>query len=212
MTPYYTDDLVTIFHGDCREILPSIEDVAVVVTDPPYGIGWKPRVTHQNSPWVDWERPNIDHLLVGDYHCFWGGNYFADQLPVVESWLIWAKRPEGPDFDRDARSYSVCEMAWTDYGHKPRIRHHVWDGGKRAGDVSNREFLHPAQKPLEIMRWSIGLCPAIEGPVVDPYAGSGTTLVAAKSLGRASIGIEIEERYCEIAANRCRQEVLGLVG
>ena len=68
---------------------------------------------------------------------------------------------------------------------------------------------HPTQKPLEIMEWIVGIAPP--GTVLDPYAGSGTTLVAAKSLNRKAIGVECVERYCEVAANRLRQEVLGLV-
>jgi DNA modification methylase len=205
--PYYADDLVTLYHGDCRELLPGIE-ADVVVTDPPYGIGWLPRVNHQDTPWRDDERFDVLPLLdIGSGHCFWGGNYFP--LPPTESWLLWIKRPLGYDFDGDPRSYSTVEMAWTDFGGKPRTHNQTWDGGKRAGDPSNREFLHPAQKPLELMRWCIELAPP--GTVLDPFAGSGTTLLAAKSLNRKSIGIEIEERYCEIAANRCRQEVLGLV-
>lgn len=209
MTPYYQDDAVTIYHGDAREVVPGLGRVALVATDPPYGIGWKPRVNHQDQPWTD-ERLDITFALVGDHHCVWGGNYFTDLLPPSESWLVWIKRPAGFNFDNDQRSYSVAEMAWTDYGHKPRTMHFTWDGGMRAGEPSNREFSHPAQKPLELMRWCIGLCPIETGLVLDPFAGSGTTLRAAKDLGRKAVGIEIEERYCEIAAKRMGQEVLDL--
>jgi site-specific DNA-methyltransferase (adenine-specific) len=101
-------------------------------------------------------------------------------------------------------------MAWTDYGGKPKMRHHVWDGGLRAGDVSNREFSHPAQKPLEIMKWCIVLAPNEPKLILDPFMGSGTTLRAAKDLNRRCIGIEIEEKYCEIAAKRCSQSVMNL--
>ena len=208
MTPYYSDDWVTIYHGDSREILPSLEPIALVATDPPYGIGWKPRVNHQDQPWRD-VRLDISFALVGAYHCIWGGNYFSDVLEPSEAWLVWIKRPSGFNFDNDERSYSVCELAWTDYGTKPRMKHLTWDGGMRAGDSSNRHFVHPAQKPLELMHWSISLCPE-PGTVLDPFAGSGTTRRAAKDLGRKAIGIEIEERYCEVAADRCAQEVLAI--
>lgn len=210
MTPYYQDDWVTIYHGDAFEIVPLLDRPTVVITDPPYGIGWKPRVNHRDTPWDD-IRPDISPLLVGDYHCIWGGNYFTDMLVPSESWLLWIKRPAGFDFDNDSRTYSVAELAWTDYGGKPRMKHHVWDGGLRAGDHSNREFSHPAQKPLEVMRWCVSLCPS-DGTVLDPFAGSGTTLRAAKDHGHKAIGIEIEERYCEIAAKRCAQEVIDLGG
>ena len=197
MTPYYSDDLVTIYHGDCREWMPEAD---VIMTDPPYGIGW--------ADW-DHERPDIASIIGSRPALVWGGNYYADQLPVSESWFIWVKRPV-VGFDNDPRTYATVEMAWSDFGGKPRIRNHVWDGGKRAGDSSNRKFLHPTQKPLEIMRWCVSESP--KGTILDPFMGSGTTLRAAKDLGRRAIGIEIEERYCEIAAQRCRQEVLGLAG
>lgn len=208
MKPYYQDESVTIYHGDCREILPTLGKVDLVLTDPPYGINWKPRVNHQDSPWTDDQRPDITNLLTGYYHCVWGGNYFTDVLRPTESWLIWLKRPEG--FENDKRSYSTLEMAWTDYGIKPRSKMFVWDGGKRQGDASNREFLHPAQKPLEVMAWSIALCPSTANIILDPFMGSGTTLRAAKDLGRKAIGIEIEERYCELAAKRMAQMAMDL--
>ena len=210
MKPYYQDDAVTIYHGDCREILPELPKVDLVLTDPPYGIGWHPRVNNLDSPWKDDERPSLDGIIVGTNNCVWGGNYFTDQLTVSESWLIWIKRPDGYNFDNDSRTYAVCEMAWTDYGGKPRTKHHCWDGGLRAGDASNREFSHPAQKPLEIIKWCISIAPDEPQLILDPFMGSGTTLRAAKDLNRKAIGIEIEEKYCEIAAKRMMQEVLPL--
>jgi DNA modification methylase len=210
VTPYYQDDLVTIYHGDAYAVVSTLAVPDLVCTDPPYGIGWRPRVNHRDSPWRDDARPMIAPLLVGRRNVVWGGNYFAPQLPVSEAWLVWVKRPAGYDFDNDTRSYATCEIAWSDFGGKPRTLHHTWDGGLRAGDRSNREFSHPAQKPVELMRWCIGLAPNLPTVVLDPFAGSGATLVAAKSMGRRAIGIEIEERYCEIAARRCSQDVLGL--
>lgn len=187
----------TLYLGDCYEIVPTLGGVPSVVTDPPYGIGWKPRVNHQNQPWID-VRPDIRPLLVGKSHCFWGGNYFTDQLPASESWLIWLKRPAG--FDEDPRTYAPCELAWSDFGGKPRTKTHVWDGGKRAGAKDNRSFCHPAQKPIEVMNWCVSLTNA--DLVLDPFMGSGTTGVACANLGRKFIGIEIEPSYFEIACER----------
>jgi DNA modification methylase len=204
--PYYERGGITIYHGDCREILPQLEPVDLVLTDPPYGIGWVPRINHQDAPWKDSDRGDVS-LVSGRSNCIWGGNYFTDVLPPSESWLVWIKRPIGVGFEEHEKSFSPMEMAWTDYGGKPRIRVHVWDGGKRAGDADNRTFCHPAQKPLELMRWCIELAPYNQ-TILDPFMGSGTTLRAAKDLGRKAIGIEIEERYCEIAAKRLSQEVL----
>ena len=204
MKPYYEADGITIYHGDCREF-GLLGDVTV--TDPPYGIGWKPRVNNRDSGWDDSERADIVWLLRGSL-CVWGGNYYSDVLPPSESWLIWLKRP-AVVFDGDERTYAPLEMAWTNFGGRPRCKTHVWDGGKRQGDKQNRTFCHPAQKPVEVMAWSIA-CSDTEGAVFDPFMGSGTTLVAAKNLGRKAIGIEIEERYCEIAAERLSQTVLAL--
>lgn len=208
MKPYYEQDGITIYHGDAFEVVPTLAPVDAVITDPPYGIGWHPRVNHQDSPWVDDQALDLRPFLVGRYHCIWGGNYFANHLPASEAWLVWIKRPEGFDFDADPRTYSTIEMAWTDFGGKPRMKHHAWDGGKRAGDASNRHFSHPAQKPLELMRWCIGLAPLAD-TVLDPFMGSGTTLRAAKDLGKRAIGVEIEERYCEVAVQRLSQGVLA---
>lgn len=208
MKEYYSDDAVTIYHGDAFDVLPHVA-ADVLVTDPPYGINWQPRVNNRDGRWVDDERPDLAPFIAAtNSHCVWGGNYFTDTLPPSEAWLVWIKRPAGFDFDNDGRSYSVIEMAWTDFGGKPRMKHHVWDGGMRAGDSSNRSFCHPAQKPLEVMRWAVSLAP--DGVVLDPFMGSGTTLRAAKDLNRKAIGIELDERYCEIAAKRMAQEVLAL--
>lgn len=186
----------TLYLGDCLEILPTLPKVDAVVTDPPYGIGWRPRVNHQDSPWEDSE-VDILACMVASTHCFWGGNYYADRLPKSESWRIWLKRPAG--FDDDPRTYSPCEMAWTDYGGKPRIKTHVWDGGMRQGRPENRTFCHPAQKPVEVMEWCI---PIDAQTILDPFMGSGTTGVACANLGRKFIGIEIEPKYFEIACER----------
>jgi len=206
--PYYEDEAVTIYHGDCREILPHLPKVDAVVTDPPYGIGWVPRVNHRedNHIWVDNKAFDPRPFMIADRHLFWGANYFCRLLPHSEAWFLWLKRPAS--FDNCVKTFAPCEMAWIDFKGKQRVNHHVWDGGLRAGDTSNRDFLHPAQKPLEVMRWCVRESKA--DLIFDPFMGSGTTLRAAKDLGRKAIGIEIEEKYCEIAAKRMAQEVLPL--
>lgn len=205
MTPYYTDDSVTIYHADCREWMPEAD---VLVTDPPYGIGRDGqtpstgghggRKGYAHLGW-DSERPDratFDRMLrAAPVAIVWGGNYFADLLPPTGKWLVW---------DKGQRiNQSDGELAWTSMPGAVRIY------------VQNRVALmqdgavHPTQKPLSVMRWCVAMT---TGTILDPFMGSGTTLVAAKSLSRKAIGIEIEERYCEIAARRCSQEVLGLVG
>lgn len=200
--PYFDDGQVTIYHADCREILPALKADAVV-TDPPYGIGWVPRVNHRGDDhvWVDDKQFDPRPFLVAKQHVFWGGNYYAHLLPPTEAWFVWMKRPS-TGFEGDRRSYAMAEMAWSDLGTKPLVKTHVWDGGKRAGRAENRTFCHPSQKPVEVMTWCVA---ETTGVVLDPFMGSGTTLRAAKDLGRRAIGVEIEERYCEIAAERMAQ-------
>ena len=192
---------ITLYLGDCREILPTLPKVDAVVTDPPYGIGWKPRVNHQDQPWVDQIDFDIRDFLVASKHIIWGGQYFADKLPVSEGWLTWCKRPLSHDFSDDSRSYATTELAWRDFG-KSKFMSLVWDGGKREGDASNRTFCHPSQKPIEVMEWCVRQLPPECQSVLDPFMGSGTTGVAAVKLGRKFIGIEIDPKYFDIACKR----------
>tara|TARA_R110000822_G_scaffold62916_10_gene154875 strand:+ start:1819 stop:2508 length:690 start_codon:yes stop_codon:yes gene_type:complete len=187
--------------GDCREILPTLGKVDAVVTDPPYGIGWKPRVTHQDQTWVDEINFDITSFLVGRYHLIWGGQYFADKLPQADGWLTWCKRPSLFGFANDDRNYATTELAWRDWG-KAKFMVHVWDGGMRAGDADNRTFCHPSQKPIEVMEWCVRQVPTDAHTILDPFMGSGTTGVACVKLGRKFIGIEIEPKYFDIACRR----------
>jgi DNA modification methylase len=187
--------------GDCRDILPTLGAFDAVVTDPPYGINWKPRVNHQDQQWVDEINFDIRDFLVGRYNLVWGGQYFADKLPVSEGWLTWVKRPTNHDFSNDDRSYSSTELAWRDWG-KPRFIAHVWDGGMRAGTAENRTFCHPSQKPVEVMDWCIRQVPVDAHSILDPFMGSGTTGIACVKQGRAFTGIEMDAAYFDIACAR----------
>lgn len=217
--PYYADETTTIYLGDCREILPFLGPVGVVLTDPPYGISY--RSNHNSSrrgKWARWVRYENLPGIVGDDApldpefllevdvptVIFGGNYCADQLPPARCWLVWDKRDTiGPNRQAD------CELAWTNLDKPSRLYRHMWSGLLRAGEenVARSQKLHPHQKPVALMRWALDYTDS-EGIVLDPFMGSGTTLRAAKDLGRRSIGIEIEERYCEIAVGRLSQEVL----
>jgi DNA modification methylase len=201
VTPYYADDLVTIYHGDCREWMPEAD---VIVTDPPYGIatkwvggsrghGWD-AAGRKRSARNAWDQGPGDISCILEMRCptvIWGGNYFT--VPPARGWLVWRKETTG-------FSLADAELAWTNLDQPVR----VFTLPRNKGPAPE----HPTTKPLSLMIWTISFCPP--GTILDPYMGSGSTLVAAKSLGRRAIGIEIEERYCEIAASRCSQEVLGL--
>jgi DNA modification methylase len=204
----------TMILGDCREVVSSLDGIDAVISDPPYGIGAgaeafrrgtrKFEPTYERGDWDNY-RPDLSPFLrIGRYHLFWGGQYFTDQLPVANGWVTWIKRPINFDFSGDSRSYATTELAWRDWG-KARHLTHVWDGGKRAGDPSNRTFCHPSQKPLEVMEWCVEQLPAIAQTVLDPFMGSGTTGVACAKHGRKFIGIEINEGYFETACRRIQE-------
>ena len=184
---------VRLYCGDCLELLPQLEagSVDAVVTDPPYGIsattmtlGKGKKEFHRGS-W-DQSRPDIGLVVsVGRLHCIWGGNYFTDVLPPTNDWLVWHKK-------NDDRSFSECELAWTDYGKQTRHLSHHWGG---------EEKQHPTQKPVAVIEWCLSFVPS-ESIVLDPFMGSGTTGVACVKTGRAFIGMEIEPKYFEIAVKR----------
>jgi DNA modification methylase len=218
MTPYYQDDFVTIYHADCRQMDLAALGADVVVTDPPYGIGWNTRGGSsgrggQDFPAMVGDQQYFDPsflLALGLPTVMFGANHYADRLPPSPSWLVWDKRPAMRSTDQ-----ADCELAWSNLGGPARMFRFAWNGGHteiyaNRGELANgKRRYHPTQKPIALMSWVIERCP--KGAILDPFVGSGTTLLAAKRLGRHAIGIEIEERYCEIAARRCSQEVLGLV-
>ena len=217
MKPYYQDASVTIYHGDCREVLPLIGSDALVVTDPPYGVNLRTSyatnkrsnlaASNDYAPVFGDDAPfDPSHLLGFAGSVLWGANYYANKLPPRGSWLVWDKRDGGtPDDGADA------ELAWVSgvSGTVPRLLRHKWRGIIKASERNERR-MHPTQKPVALMAWCLSFFPDSSRLVVDPYMGSGPTLRAAKDLCRRAIGIEIDERYCEIAARRCSQETLDL--
>jgi DNA modification methylase len=197
MKPYYEHAGITIYHGDCREVLPHVT-ADVLVTDPPYGLAdkWSGGTWATDPMYADarrWDRApftNIAAVIAKTPHAIvWGGNYYS--LPPSRCWLAWEKSARMP-------TMADLELAWTnlDRPAKSWIEDRNPDGKR----------WHPTQKPVSLMQWCLGFVP--DGVVLDPFMGSGTTLVAAKNLCRRAIGIDIEERYCEIAAKRLSQEVM----
>ena len=194
--PYFRDDAVVIYHADCRDVLPKMPQVDLVLTDPPYGIGIAANPFRQRFEQSGWDDCRVDADLLataisaGRDAIIWGGNYFG--LNGNQCFLVWDKG-QSEDF-----SSAMCEYAWATLKIPAKIyRRLVWTYQKQ----------HPTQKPEELMRWCLSLVPDAQ-TILDPFMGSGTTLRAAKDLGRYAIGIEIEERYCEIAARRMAQGVL----
>ena len=216
MTPYYDHAGIQIFHGDCREILPELGPVDLVLTDPPYGIDWNtdytrftnsiansPRKAHQK---IVGDSGDFDiDIIFGDWELIWWGAHLAPwKIKAHGSWLVWDKR-----FDNGKSFLSDAELAWWSQGKGVYIFKHTWQGMIRNKTGEPRRRNHPNEKPLSLMKWCIEKAKST-GLICDPYMGSGTTLRAAKDLDRKAIGIEIEEKYCEIAAKRLSQEVLQL--
>jgi site-specific DNA-methyltransferase (adenine-specific) len=212
LTPYYQHDGITIYHGDCREVLPTLEPASIdlVLTDPPYGIGHPTNYAERNRGVIFPCRNNYPPVFGDDqpfdpshllkWPCIlWGANYYADRLPPVSGWLVWDK--ERPD----TLDQSTCELAWSNFVKGVRRFRYLWNGCMRA---SNEPLVHPTQKPTALMVWCLSLKWTPPGLVLDPYMGSGPIVEAAKLVGRRAIGIEIEERYCEVAAKRLAQGVL----
>jgi DNA modification methylase len=203
MRPYYEEDGITIYHGDCREILPQLGTDAIL-TDPPYGVGAHNgigkygRIRSKGNP--AWDVAGVDLAHLPDVQrIIWGGNYF--HLPQSRMFLLWDK---GAGFA--GRDFAECEQAWCSWDGNARIY--------RRDPLAHRDYVgkeHPTEKPIPLMQWCVGRFPNPVSVLADPYLGSGSTLVAAKNIGMRAIGIELEERYCEIAAKRLSQSVLELV-
>jgi DNA modification methylase len=179
--------------GDCLQVMPLLGRVDAVVTDPPYGIGfgakhtkWSANRSTKLGTW-DGEIPDIAPLLdVADALIVWGGERFS--LPVRRRWLTWVKPDAAPTF-------ASTEYAWTSMDAP--ARHFVY----AVGAVNQERVGHPTQKPVALMEWCLGFLPDAK-TILDPFMGSGTTLVACQRLGRQGIGIELDPDYFAIACKR----------
>lgn len=187
----------TLYLGDCREVLPTLDAFDALVTDPPYGIGfagqptkWQRRAGQAPESWDD---APVDCIELARskaaIQVIWGGNHYA--LPPSRGWLAWIK-PDAPP------SMGHFELAWT---NQPRITRQI----TYSISATNAERLgHPTQKPCEVMRFSIARFPQAR-TILDPFMGVGTTGAAAVTMGRAFTGIEIEPRYFDIACRRIEE-------
>ena len=222
-TPYYSDDHVTIYHGDCLELADLWTCADVLVTDPPYGVAYVsggPRInafgvrstTERKAVANDADTAARDEALTA-----WGtrpglvfGSWKQPRPERTLDRLIWFKRNTNPALGTNT--------PWSSADEEIYVLGSGWVGERSLGVIVTDEARagsgglaaqigHPTPKPVDLMRH---LLERTTGVIADPFMGSGTTLRAAKDLGRKAIGIELEERYCEIAAKRCAQEVLAL--
>ena len=227
MKPYFQRDGIQIFHADCRDVLPMLEpgSVDLVLTDPPYS-----PACHAGAR----SMTNLDESFV-TFAPVDDADWLADVTPLVRAWVVatmdwrhiaeiakappaglrfvrfgvWVKPNGAPQFSGDRPGPGWEGLAFL---HKEGGRM-KWNGGGRSSVfTANRiDGEHPTQKPDRLMREMVTLFTNSGETVLDPFMGSGTTLRAAMDLGRKAIGIEIEERYCEIAAKRLQQAVLPLM-
>ena len=209
MKPYYQDEHATIYHADARELLPQLA-FDVVVTDPPYGINYQQTIksARDYKKIAGDQNTDLARWIIKEVHpkpmLVFGINHFVDCLPVAGRWICWDKRVVE---SADKMLGSPFELAWINTpedkaGYMIRLQH----GGVLNADDHNVKRQHPTQKPVKLMRRCINYMP--KGVILDAFMGIGSTLRAAKDLNRKSIGIEIDEQYCEIAARRLAQEVL----
>lgn len=207
--PYYDQDGITIYHGDCSEILPALAPVELIVTDPPYGIGYEYGDGTDDSPdkhW-SWFLPILEMMREASPQVVFTHRQEAIwHLPKPDHLAVWHK-----PFNL---TYSIkgWQAKWEPIFIYGGVVTKMASGAKRpsstdswAYNTTPNIYGHPATKPVELMREIIS---TFSGVVCDPFMGSGTTLRAAKDLGRRAIGIEINKDYCDIAIERLRQGVL----
>lgn len=202
-----------LYLGDCLDIMPALGKVDAVVTDPPYGIraangfdgfdgfggiGTPIARRKYDGDW-DNDRPTkvcFEAILkAANSHIVWGGNYFTDMLPVSKKWLFWDKCQTMP-------TYSDGEIAWTSLSGVSTKRIIYNNNGLMAKE-KNR--VHPTQKPVVVMEWCLKQLPDNSLTILDPFMGSGTTGVACVKMGRKFIGIELDEKYFDIACKRIEE-------
>lgn len=223
MTPYYESGGITIYCGDAVQVMPFLPAVDLLLTDPPYGIGEasgkcpygggsrnnksRGKLAKATDYGVEeWDKKPLERWLLdmaiskAPCQIIFGGNYYA--LPPSPCWLVWDK-------DNGANDFADCELAWTNMRKAVRRLKWRWNGMlQEHGGIHKEPRWHPTQKPVEVMKWALSHAPEGTKTVLDPFMGSGTTLVAAKELGLSAIGIEREERYCAAAVKRLAQAQL----
>lgn len=196
----------TLYLADCMDVLPTLEGVDAIVSDPPYGIafqkgaGGKGLHSTRNLEPIKSDDAAFDpsHLLRWPCVLF-GGNHFYARLPDGGTFHAWDKScGVGP-----ADSFSDAEFAWTSFRGKSQVIRYLWKGVLQDGEKGLPKY-HVMQKPIEVMRWCIDMVPEAQ-TICDPYMGSGSTGVAAVKAGRKFIGIEVEPRYFDIACERIRK-------
>ncbi len=201
MTPYYDHAGIQIYHGDCREVSQDLGRFDLLLTDPPFGVGNFVQITgNKRGEKVLWnEKCPDDDLLISlagmtDHQIVWGANYmncFSGDMGAI----VWIKNQPMPNF-------SKADIASCSFYKKVEIVTITW-----TNFVNSKETSHPCERPVALYLWCMEYAPNPQS-ILDPFMGSGSSLVAAKQLGKKAVGIEMEEKFCEAAAKRCDQEFL----
>jgi site-specific DNA-methyltransferase (adenine-specific) len=222
--PYFQESNVVIYHGDCREILPTLPKVDLVLTDPPYGVGIGEHNNQAKSGGYG------GHLAKGAYLSFADTyeNFVSIVVPALNIAIGKARCAavfSGPHIHEQAKPTSIGGVWYpsatgrTPWGSKNFLPVLLYGNPPGAGQhrptVIQTSALaedngHPCPKPLEWLLWLVRIGSREGDLILDPFAGSGTTAVAAKKLGRRCIAVEIEEKYCEIAARRIQEASMPL--
>ncbi len=208
---YFETELGKLYHGDCLKIIPLLRQIDLVLTDPPYGIdrdeGFEgfggfgtPIARRQYSEKWDSERPSkecFDMIIEkAKLSLIFGGNFFADLLPISTHWLVWDKLNTMPTF-------GDCELIWTNSNRKS-VKKYICQYNGLMGRKDKR--IHPTQKPVKLIIDILLKYSKDYDLILDPFLGSGTLAIACEKINRKWIGIELNEKYCAMAADRIKKE------
>lgn len=220
MKPYYENKSGSLFHADAIDIMAGSKKYDLVLTDPPYGIlgnkgkaigggSYRGSTNNFDNSEISWDSCRIDKVYfelmryISKNQIIWGANYYLDYLPPSRCYIVWYKRDQLPP-----RTFADCELAWASYDRNAVVYNCRWDGFIR--DSRESKVKHPTQKALDVMMWCLQEFANPGQSIIDPFAGSGTSLLAAQRLGFTYTGVEINEKFCEIAAKRLEQDAAQL--
>ena len=211
-----------LYHCDCMELMKEMPDKYIdwAIVDPPYGLGYDAQA-HKKSghqygnekaqrtfyPDTEWDNntPNqeyFDELFrVSKNQIIWGGNYYADKLPVTKSWIVWDKRCD----ESQSNSFGDCELAWASQG-VARVFRYLWKGMLQENMKTKEIRFHPTQKPVALYEWCLTHYAKEGDLILDTHCGSASSLVACHRLGFDYIGCEIDKHYFDLASERLDDE------
>jgi site-specific DNA-methyltransferase (adenine-specific) len=230
MKPYYDEDGITIYHGDCRDVLSDLPQVDLLITDPPYGVNWQSGYRHRKFDCIEGDKPEDEMaileslrlalmILKNRRHLYIFGNLNLATLQITSTCeLIWDKGRMGMGdvaLPWAPQHETITFGVYVDSSYDRKSERGNLSARLRKGSIISVQRLdgnvyqHPTEKPILLLRQLIESSSVIGELVLDPFMGVGSTLVAARIEGRKAIGIEIEERYCETAAKRLAQRCLS---